>query len=122
MDDPKHVDLKGKEQGDVHENAGIPVLKCWSWNFLQLELPWPILGLQEQGFCELLCDREKCKRISTWHLLHCFPHCMRYGSTHRLRDTQSPACLCFMHSSEAQVSLSKVLLEVLDQMVSADEG
>lgn len=47
MDDPKHVALKGKEEGDGHESAGIPALKHCNWNFLWLELSWPILSLQE---------------------------------------------------------------------------
>lgn len=91
-----------------------------NWNFFWLELPQPYLW--EQSLCELLCGGEKWKRSSTWHQWHYFPHCMRYGSAHRLKDTLSYTYLCFIHSLEAQVSLSKLPLEVLDQMISVDEG
>lgn len=47
---------------------------------------------------------------------------MRYGSVPRLGDTLSFTYLCFKHSSEAQINLFKLPLEVLNQMVSADEG
>lgn len=56
------------------------------------------------------------------HLLHHFPHCMRCGSANRPGDTLSPTYLCFTSSAEAHISLSKLPFEVLNQMVSADEG
>lgn len=86
-----------------HDSARIPALKHCNWNFLCLELPQPCLW--ERSLCELLCGGERWKRSSTWHLWHYFPHCY----------------LCFIHSSEAQVSLSKLPLEVSDQMISVDK-
>lgn len=56
------------------------------------------------------------------HLLHHFPHCVRCGSAHRLGNTLSPTYLCFMAGAEAHISLSKLPFEILNKMVSADEG
>ena len=104
------------------KSTGIPALKHCNWNFLRLELPWPILSLQEQSLCELFCDGKRCKRRRTWHLLHHFPRCIRYESAHRLRDTLSVITCVLCVAQRPKLSLSKLPLEVLNQMVSADEG